>query len=293
MDRLKHVRGLEEVSDRSLRWLAEHGEQRSFTDNELIFSTGEPAHTMFILLDGEIHVRRLPTGPVSYFVGRAGQMTGKLPFSRMKTFGGDGYAVGQVFGLEFDESLFPEMLQAVPSLAQLSVSLLLDRVREVTRIEQQSEKLTALGKLAANLSHELNNPASAARSAANNLWTELRIYGDTKYRLGAMHFSAESKQKYWNWMQSKRALLGANDRPLLSEPVLLADREEAINKWMEQRNVEEPWRFAPALAETRIELSDLEELAQALSPEALPVAIASFSAAMKAERMTDTIIDAT
>jgi len=41
----------------------------------------------------------------------------------------------------------------------------------VTRIEQQAEKLTALGQLAGNLSHELNNPASAAQRAAASLLT--------------------------------------------------------------------------------------------------------------------------
>ena len=291
--RLIHVRGLENISPSGLRWLAENGMQRFYDDGELVFSTGQPARTMFILIDGDIHVRRLPSGPVSFFVGRAAQLTGKLPFSRMKTFGGEGFAVGKVWGLEFDEDTFPEMLQAVPGIAQLSVSILLDRVREVTRIEQQSEKLTALGKLAANLSHELNNPASAARSAANNLWTELRNYGDTKYKLGAMHFTAEAKQKYWNWTQSVRPLLGANDRALLSDPVVQTDREDAIAAWMRDHGIEEPWRFAPTLAETQIEVQHLDGLAQALSPEALPVALASFSAALKAERMTDTIIDAT
>ncbi len=290
---LAQVRGLEGVSEAERCWLARHGTQRTWQNDEPVFATGEPAQIMLILLEGEIHVRRSPAGPVSYFIGRAGQLTGKLPFSRMKTYGGDGYAVGQVWGLEFDEGLFPAMLQAVPAMAQLSVSILLDRVREVTRIEQQSEKLNALGKLAANLSHELNNPASAARSAANNLWTELRTYGDTKYKLGAMQFSAEAKQQYWDWTQSMRSLLGINDRPLPSEPALQSDREDAITAWMHTHGIEEPWRFAPTLAETRIELPHLDSLATALSPEALPVALASFASALKAERMTDAIIDST
>lgn len=293
VERLAHVRGLEDTSEADRRWLAEHGTQHTWGDADQVFSTGEPARSMLIVLDGEIHVRRTPSGPTSFFVGRAGQLTGKLPYSRMKTYGGEGYAVGQLWGLEFDESLFPAMLQRLPWLAQLSVSILLDRVREVTRIEQQAEKLTALGKLSANLSHELNNPASAARSAANNLWTELRTYGDTKYKLGAMHFSAEAKQKYWEWTQSVRALLGVNDRPLLSDPVKASDREESLSTWMAAHGVEEPWRFAPALAETQIETHHLDALAEALSPQALPVALASFSSALKAERMTDTIIDAT
>ena len=55
-------------------------------------------------------------------------------------------------------------------MGQRCVSVLLDRVRDVTRIEQQAEKLSALGKLAGNLSHELNNPASAAQRSAASLY---------------------------------------------------------------------------------------------------------------------------
>ena len=70
-------------------------------------------------------------------------------------------------------------------MGQRCVSVLLDRVREVTRLEQQTEKLNALGKLAGNLAHEMNNPASAAQRAASGLLDELRVYGHQKFRLGA------------------------------------------------------------------------------------------------------------
>jgi signal transduction histidine kinase len=93
-------------------------------------------------------------------------MTGLLPFSRMKGYGGQGFAASPVWALFLHKSLFPAMLQAIPSMGQRVVSTLLDRVREVTRMEQQAEKLNALGKLAGNLAHELNNPASAAQRAA-------------------------------------------------------------------------------------------------------------------------------
>ena len=129
---------------------------------------------MNIILRGEIHVRRRHSGPIALFIGRAGQMTGKLPFSRMKGYGGDGYSVCSSWVFDIHQSLFPEMLIAIPSMGQRCVGLLLDRVREVTRMEQQAEKLTALGKLAGNLSHELNNPASAAQRSAASLYGQLR-----------------------------------------------------------------------------------------------------------------------
>ncbi len=75
------------------------------------------------------------------------------------------------------------MLAAIPSMTQRVVSTLLDRVREVTRIEQQAEKLSALGKLAGNLAHELNNPASAAQRAASSLVMELRANRENRFKL--------------------------------------------------------------------------------------------------------------
>ncbi len=290
---LRHVRSLDGLNDEEYLWLAANGESRTVEDGRQIFSAGEPAHEMVILLKGEIHVRRPNSGSVSLFVGRSGEITAKLPFSRMKTYGGYGYAVGPVWMLAISEDLFTEMLARIPSMAQRCVSLMLDRVREVTRIEQQAEKLSALGKLAANMSHELNNPASAARSAANNLWTELRNYGNTKYQLGAMCFTAESKASYVAWMDSVKDLIDETGRPLRTDAVEFAGREDVLMRWMEAHNVQESWKIAPTLSETRLELDHLEALLVAVGPEALPVALASFSAALKAERMTDAVIDST
>jgi len=90
-----------------------------------------------------------------------------LPYEGLRRVG---IYLDPTWWLEFDRSLFPEMLQAIPALTQRFVGILLDRVREITRMEQQSEKLNALGKLAGNLAHELNNPASAAQRSAAGVW---------------------------------------------------------------------------------------------------------------------------
>lgn len=289
---LRRIKTLDPLSQEEIEWLARNGTERMAHDGTLVFHGGSPVHHMTILLRGEIHVRR-NTGPVSFFIGRSGLVTGKLPFSRMKTFGGDGYAVGELWTLDFDESTFPTLLAAVPALTQIIVSTLLDRTREVTRMEQQAEKLNALGKLAANLSHELNNPASAARSAANNLWTELRHYGDQKFKLGSLCFTAETKQAYGEWIQSVRDLLQPNGRPWRADALEISSREDMLMQWLKQKGVEDGWRIAPVLAETQIDLPQLERLATVIQGEALAVSLGAFASALQAERMTDAVIDST
>jgi signal transduction histidine kinase len=289
LGRIKHLEGL---GYDDLEWLAQHGTERKAHEGTLVFHGGAPVHHMTILLRGEVHVRR-SGGPIAFFIGRSGAVTGKLPFSRMKSFGGDGYAVGELWTLDIHEDLFPQMIQAVPALAQICVSTLLDRSREVTRMEQQAEKLNALGKLAANLSHELNNPASAARSAANNLWTELRHYGDQKFRLGSLCFAPEVKQAYSEWIDSVRDLLQPNGRPYRADAMTVATREEALLRWLSSHGVEEGWRIAPILSETEIEPAHLDGLAKFMRGEALAVSLGAFASALQAERMTDAVIDST
>ena len=157
------------------------------------------------------------------FIGRTGQMTGKLPFSRMKTYGGEGYTRRHGWALQIHEDLFPEMLAAIPSMTQRCVSTMMDRVREVTRMEQQAEKLTALGKLAANLAHELNNPASAAQRSASSLFSELRQYGDQKYRMGNLCLPDSITSKYRNWVVDVRAAMAEHS---CAEPAQRHPRRE-------------------------------------------------------------------
>ena len=292
---LQTIPALDGLTEEEYAWLATHGTERRGDDSTLLFQEDEPATNLNIILCGEVHVRRRNKGPIALFIGRAGQMTGKLPFSRMKNYGGDGYSVGPVWTIDVPESRFPEMLAAIPSMAQRCVSVLLDRVREVTRMEQQAEKLNALGKLAANLAHELNNPASAAQRSASTLVGELRSYGTQSFRLGALNLPPDQLSNIKHWLTETRTHLaeGSNeptsDAPLLDQ----TDREEAFRSWLASRNVANPWDLAPTLAETTITIPQLEALFALSTPEVFPIGIAAFTSSLRAERMAETVLDST
>jgi CRP-like cAMP-binding protein len=287
---LKKVTHLNGLTDAEYEWLAIHGRQRHEAAGAVLFHDGEPARLMMIVLKGEIHVRRQRGAAEALFIGRSGQITGVLPYSRMVSFGGMGYTAAETWSLEYDRSLFPEMLAAIPSLGQICVGLLLDRVREVTRMEQQTEKLTALGKLAANLAHELNNPASAAQRAAGGLLEELRVYGHEKYKLGSLGIDPEKLAKIWEW---QKAAGDVAKRREADGAINVAREEDGISAWLAAHGIQNAWKIAPELAEAGLCANYLEPLADLLEPSATTVVLSQFASSLRAERMTEAMINST
>jgi len=287
LDRITPLTGLP-LEDRL--WLARHGQEVVAEPGGILFEEGTIADRMILILKGEIHVRRHSGGPMELFIGRAGQMTGYLPFSRMKTSGGQGFAVTPVWALLIHKSLFPEMLAAIPSMAQRVVSTLLDRVREVTRIEQQAEKLTALGKLAGNLAHELNNPASAAQRAASSLVTEIRANRQNRFKLVNLCLSKEQVAAVDAW--ELKVFSRAFKPDALTVTALIA-REESLRAWLTALGCAEPWDIAPQLAEQDVSLADLEELSSIIGPNEACVALEYFARYLRTSRSVDTLVNST
>ena len=287
---LEKVAQLNGLQPSEYDWLATHGTEVFAEPAAVIFNDGDPAHKMTILLKGEIHVRREHGGPASLFIGRSGQITGLLPFSRMKTYGGVGYAATATWGLEVDKSLFPQMLAAIPSMAGRCVGILLDRVREITRMEQQSEKLNALGKLAGNLAHELNNPASAAQRSAAGMLAELRVYGQERFDLGKLCLPVVEIERIAVWEDSIRNGAVQPGTPGETEQ---SSREDAILLWLRQHTVDKGWQIAPELAECAVSPAQLDELSGSLDAGALTVVLSQFASSLRAERIAEAMLNST
>ena len=219
-----------------------------------------------------------------------GQITGLLPYSRMKAYGGLGYTSAASWWLEFDRSLFPEMVKTIPALTERVVGILLDRVREITRMEQQSEKLNALGKLAGNLAHELNNPASAAQRSAAGILEELRVYGHERFNLGRLCLSAEHTERILAWEDQVRSEASRQGKPAETEQTR---REDEIVRWLHQHEIQESWHIAPELAEFGVVPGQLESLTGYLDPGAIAVVLSQFTSSLRTERIAEAMVDST
>ena len=155
------------LPEEQIEWFLSQAEELRFKAGEALINGGEPADAMFVILEGQLQARGEIGGETIIVNVDAGQVTGRLPYSRMKTFTFSARALIDCRILRFPESKYHDLVQKMPELTERLVGMMTDRVREMTRREQQRDRLVALGKLSAGLAHELNNPASAAKRAAS------------------------------------------------------------------------------------------------------------------------------
>src|SRR5258707_15442734 len=122
------------------------------------------------------------------------------------------------------EPKFHELVQKMPELAERLVGMMTDRVREMTRREQQRDRLVSLGKLSAGLAHELNNPASAAKRAASQLRAILQKIRDAAHELGRRDLTATQKAEI---EKLETSIIQHNDSP--PDTLAMSDLEEQLD----------------------------------------------------------------
>jgi len=144
---LLHVPAFADLPDDQIAWFISQSEELRLKAGDTYFREGDPADAMFVVLEGQLQARGELGGETVVISMKPGDVTGVLPFSRMKQFTVGARAVTDARVLRFPVSLFPDLVQKMPELTQRLVGLMSDRIRETTRREQQRDGLASLGKL--------------------------------------------------------------------------------------------------------------------------------------------------
>jgi signal transduction histidine kinase len=281
---LRAIAVFSDLPDEQLAWLASQGEDIHAEPGETLFREGDPAEHMFVFFEGEFQGRNERVSNGQIFTARAGDVTGLLPFSRLQKFQGTGRAVTRLRVGRFHKRLFPEMLQRMPVLTERLVVLMLDRVRDSTRMSEQRDKLAALGKLSAGFAHELNNPAAAIKRAAGGIWEVRKELREAYLRLDQRSLTREQRTYIADCEQAALETMHNSASRSLSS-IERSDREQELEEWMQERTIPEPWRIAPMLVEAEIDTRKLKEITETVGTDALTDVLHRVNGALLAARM--------
>lgn len=284
---LKAITMFGDLADEGLNWLAQHMQTIELEPGELLLRAGAPAEFLTVILAGEIRAER-NDGRV--FIASTGQVTGLLPFSRLAQYPSDIRAVGFTRLATLHKDLFTEMNSRLPALQGRLINLMADRIRESSAADQQREKMMALGKLSAGLAHELNNPASAARRAADTLRKSLESVRAAALKLDRDGLPMESRvflsELESNWARNAlpHTVMDTLDR---------SDREDGIAEWLREHKVQAVWDLAPTLVDVGCTLETLDAIPRHVPADFLNDVLIRLTAAFTISRLADEIESAT
>jgi signal transduction histidine kinase len=150
---------------------------------------------------------------------------------------------------------FREMISQHFELTQALVHVMTNRVRTFTSLQQQNEKMIALGKLSAGLTHELNNPAAAIVRSSTSLLEHLKLEPANFKEIMAIRMDEKEvdavQQKLWE-------VLDRTEKPKLT----LMERtelEDQITAWLADHQVQRAAEIAENFLEDGFTCDDLRD----------------------------------
>ncbi|MGH3589347.1 MAG: cyclic nucleotide-binding domain-containing protein, partial [Pseudonocardia sp.] len=272
-DELRTLFLFADLTEEQLAWVAEHGDVIAVPAGEDIVVEGRPADCFHVLLSGTIAMSRLVGGNnvETTRTDQRGVYFGAVQFyvddETTAEYPASVRAITDCTALALPRPEFAaEFTRWYPMAVHLLEGLRLGMKRGNQMLAER-ERLLALGKLSAGLTHELNNPAAAAARATSTLRD--RVAG-MRHKLAMLAEGKLDKDALLalTGIQEDFADRVHEELPELS-PVQASDREDELADWLDDHDVDGGWDMAPVFVGAGLRVEDLEKVAVAAGPESL------------------------
>lgn len=297
-DELRTLFLFEALTDEQLAVLCANGCIEEYQPGPICVE-GEPATCFYVLLEGELTMSKLSggqdietnrTSQRGVYAGAWRAFTG----GKQKTYDASVHVTKPSRFFVMDAPVFAQFMRdqfpmAVHLLDGIAVGT--DRTR---RIIDNREKLLALGRLSAGLTHQLNNPAAAISRAASDLRERVANMRQKLAMLADGTITPEALSALVK-LQERVAEQVAKSATQHLSALESSDREDAVGDWLEDHGIEGGWDIAPTFIEGGIDTDWLDRISAAadeLETASLEQAIRWINYTIESELLMNQILEA-
>ena len=285
-----------DLDDEQLAWVAAHGDVVETPAGEDVVVEGEPARCFHVLLSGVISMSRTIGGDrvETTRTEQVGAYFGAVQFylddESARRYPASVRAVTDCALLALPAKDFAEQFaQWYPMAVHLLEGMLLGMRKGNAQLAER-ERLLALGKLSAGLTHELNNPAAAAIRATDALRDKVTGMRNKLAMIADGRLAGAQLRKLV--MAQDEFVKKVRHAPELS-PLETSDREDELGDWLDDHGIGGGWDLAPVFVAGGLGVEDMDAVATAADEETLEGAIRWLAYTVESESLMREIIDAT
>lgn len=286
---LRSVDVFGEVPADQLQWLIDNSSCRDISEEAYVFRAGDPIKGMYIVLSGTIRLFILQQNEmreVGILEPRA--VSGALPFSRSAKTTVHGMALKDTSIMTLPVEKFREMVARHYELTAALVHVMTDRVRNFTTLQQQNEKMMALGKLSAGLAHELNNPAAAIVRGSESLKQHLQLQPESFKDVMNVRIDAKDVDFVNDRLFD---ILARTEKPRLTL-VQRTELEDELRDWLDEHTVKNSDEVAENFLDYGFTCDDMEGFHAHIPEQYLSPVLNWINTNLVTERMVQDIQEA-